>query len=42
MGLSQTPDQELERLLRAGSVLPVAELNASLRVTWPNLRAPQR
>lgn len=36
------PDQELERLLRMGSALPVAELSATLRVIWPNLRAPQR
>ena len=42
MTLSQTPDQELEWLLSASSVVPVAKLNASLGVVWPNLRAPQR
>jgi len=30
--MSQTPDQELARLMRTGSVLPVAELNARLRL----------
>jgi hypothetical protein len=40
--MSQTPDQEFARLMRTGSVLPVAELNARLRLIWPGLRAPQR
>ena len=37
-----TPDQELERLLTAGSALAADQLNAGLRVTWSPLRAPQR
>lgn len=40
--MSPTPDQELARLLRTGSVLPAGELNGSLCLIWPGLRAPQR
>ena len=40
--MSPTPDQELARLLRAGPVLPAGELNGSLCLIWPGLRAPQQ
>lgn len=40
--MNQSPDQEFTRLLRTGCALPAAELNASLRLVWPRLRAPQR
>ncbi len=40
--MSPTPEQDFARLLRTGSVLSAAELNASLRLIWPSLRAPQR